>query len=100
MKFGIYISKNVEDAKRLDKENNNDYWHKAIEKELNNVIVASHFIEEDEPIPVGSAQIPYHIIFDVKFDLTRKARLVSEGHRHKDVPSHACYSSVASRGSV
>jgi hypothetical protein len=44
--------------------------------------------------------IPYHIVFDVKMDLTRKARLVAGGHRNKDVPSHLTYSSVASRDSV
>lgn len=50
-------------------------------------------------LPVGSKQIPYHIIFDVKFDLTRKARLVAVGHRN-NVPAHATYSSIASRDSV
>ena len=55
---------------------------------------------EDETIPVGSKKIPYHIIFDVKYDLTRKARLVAGGHRNKDVPSHITYSSVVSRETV
>ena len=42
-------------------------------------------------------KIPYHIVFDVKFDLTHKARLVAGSHRHRDVPSHTTYSSVVSR---
>ena len=33
-------------------------------------------------------------------DLTRKTRLVAGGHRNKNVPSHAIFSSVASRDSV
>ena len=45
-------------------------------------------------------KIPYHFIFDVKHDLTRKARLVAGGHKHVDVPAHMVYSSVASRDSV
>ena len=50
--------------------------------------------------PAGYAKIPYHIIFDVRFDLSRKARLVAGGHRHRDVPSYETYSSVVSRDSV
>mgnify|MGYP003323777236 FL=1 len=54
----------------------------------------------NKSLPVGSTHIPYHIIFDVKYDLTRKARLVAGGHRHKDVSAHLSYLSVASRESV
>ena len=36
----------------------------------------------------------------MKHDLTRKARLVAGGHKHRDVPAHLVYSSVASRDSV
>ena len=57
-------------------------------------------LEPGEHPPVGSKPIPYHIVFDVKFDLTRKARLVAGGHRHKDVPAHTTFSTVASRDSV
>ena len=39
-------------------------------------------------------------MFDVKFDLTRKARLVADGHRNKDVPAHSIYASVILRDSV
>ena len=39
-------------------------------------------------------------MFTVRFDLTRKSRLVAGGHRHKDVPSYETYSSVVSRDSV
>ena len=100
MKFGIDVPTTVLEANRLDTTNKNDLWAKAIEKELKNVIVAFQLLEHDELIPVGSKEISYHFIFDVKFDLTRKARLVADGHRHKDVPSHLTYSSVASRESV
>ena len=49
---------------------------------------------------MGSKLIPYHIIYDDKFDLTRKARLVAGGHRNKKVPPHTTFSTVASRDSV
>ena len=100
MKFGIIIPKNCDEAERLDRENKNNLWDQAIKKELKNVKVAFQLLENDEPLPVGSTHIPYHIIFDVKYDLTRKARLVAGHHKHKDVPAHLSYSSVASRESV
>ena len=49
---------------------------------------------------MGLTKIPYHIISDVKFDLSRKARLVAGGHKHKEVPAHSSYASVVSRCSV
>ena len=57
-------------------------------------------MEDGENLPVGSKLIQYHKIYDVKFDLTRKARLVAGGHRNKKVPPHITFSTVASRDSV
>ena len=59
--------------------------------------MAFKLLQDDEDVPIGSTKIPYHIIFDVKFDLSRKARLVAGGHKHKNVPAFETYSSVASR---
>ena len=100
LKYGLRVPKTVKEALQIDKENGNIYWDAAIKKELGNVIVAFKLLENNEPVPIGSTKIPYHIIFDVKFDLTRKARLVAGGHRHKNVPAFECFSSVASRESV
>ena len=75
-------------------------WKRAIEKEIGNIRVAFQLLEEGEKVPVGPKEIPYHIIFDIKLDLTRKARLVAGGHRNKDVPAVATFSTVASRDSV
>ena len=100
MKFGIQVPKDVSEAEELDAANGNTLWHDAIEKEKRNVIIAFKLLEDDESPAPGSTEIPYHIIFDVKHDLTRKARLVAGGHKHKDVPAHLVYSSVASRDSV
>ena len=100
MKFGITIPTTVDEALRLDRDNGNDLWKRAIDKELKNVKIAFQPISDDELLPVGSKKIPYHIIFDVKFDLSRKARLVAGGHRNPDVPSYSTYSSVVSRDTV
>ena len=100
MKFGITIPGSVDEAIKLDKENGNSLWQEAIQKEVNNVKIAFRPLTDEENLPVGSKLIPYHIIYDVKFDLTRKARLVAGGHRNKKVPSHITFSTVASRDSI
>ena len=41
---------------------------------------AFKFLEQGESVPIGSTWIPCHMVFDVKVDLTRKARFVAGGH--------------------
>ena len=91
-KFGITVPTIIKEAKMLDLE--------AIKKELGKVKVAFQLLENDEDPPVGSKQISYRIVFDVKLDLTRKARLVAGGHLNKEVPKSITYSSVVSKESV
>ena len=100
MKFGVELPQTVQEAEELDRKNGKKLWHQAINKELKSVIVAFNLLDEGVKAPPGSTKIPYHIIFDVRFDLTRKARLVAGGHKHRDVPSYETYSSVVSRDSV
>ena len=100
MKFGVIIPSTPEEALKLDRQNKNSLWDNALKKELSRVRVSFQLFGEGEHVRPGYKQIPYHIIFDVKFDLTRKARLVAGGHRHRDVPSYATYSSVVSRDTV
>ena len=100
LKYGIKVPGDVDQAYAFDLENNDDLWCKAIQKELKNVKIAFRLLESDEHLPVGSKLIPYHIIFDVKSDLTRKARLVLAGGHRNNVPAHITYSSVAGRDSV
>ena len=52
-----------------------------------------------EKAPVGYKEITCHLIFDLKMDMTRKARYVAGGHL-TDVPTSMTYSSVVSRDSV
>jgi hypothetical protein len=47
----------------------------------------------------GYKRVPYQIVFVVKYELRRKARLVAGGHR-TDVPSEDVYSGVVSIDSV
>jgi hypothetical protein len=83
-KYGIKVPMTVEEAYQIDKETNTDYWHQAILKEMKKNTVAFKFLEEGEHVPVGSTWILFHMIFDVKCNLTRKARFVAgdTGHKH------------------
>ena len=98
-KFGIELPKNVDEAMAIDRKHGNDFWKKAIEKEMKNVMTAFDFLNEGENAPIGYQQIKLHMIFDIKMDFTRKARLVAGGHM-TDTPASLTYSSVVSRESV
>ena len=56
-------------------------------------------ILEGKLVPEDYKRIPYMIVFDVKFDLRQKARLVAEGHR-TDAPPEDTYSGVVMIDSV
>lgn len=102
-KYGIKIPKNVEQAYKIDKENNNDYWRKAIEKEMKKIRDLETFrkYHQGPETLIGYQELTVHMIFDVKLseNFRRKARLVADGHK-TETPSHVTYSSVVSRDSV
>ena len=56
-------------------------------------------VRSDKSLYVGYQEIECHTIFDVKTDLTRKARFVVGGHL-TETPASITYSSVVSRDSV
>ena len=99
-RFGVKVPSTIEEAEELDRINRNDVWKTAIEKELSKVRPAFELLEDGKSIPIGYKKINYHFVFDVKMDLTRKARLVAGGHLNPHVPKHTSYSSVVSRESV
>ena len=98
-KFGIEIPRSVEHAYRLDERNGNTFWRDAIKKEMANVMVAFDMLEDDENLPVHFKKLGVHLIFDVKMDMTRKARLVADGHKTAD-PIGSTYAGVVSRETV
>lgn len=106
-KYGVRLPHSVQEALEIDKETGTDFWWKAIQKEMGKVMIACEFDESltpeqlraDKTAYVGFQEIKCHIIFDVKMDLTRKARFVAGGHMTEAPPS-ITYSSVVSRDSV
>ena len=100
MKFRIYVPKNYTEAIAMDQANGNTLWQDAVKKEMHNVEVAFRFLDEDGVrVPIGFKKITCHLIYDVNFDLTRKARYVGGGHL-TSVPACMTYSNVVSRDSV
>ena len=99
MKFGIHLPATYEEAVRMDKESGIKFWQDATKKQIKNAKVAFKFLDDGTKIPIVFKKITCHLIFDVKFYLTRKARYVGGGHLTQVSPSLS-YSSVVSRDSV
>jgi hypothetical protein len=67
---------------------------------MNNIHIASKFLNSEEAIPPTYQEIRCHIIFDVKMEeFRRTARFVARGHT-TDAPHLMTYASVLSRESV
>lgn len=97
-KYGVELPKAVAEALAIDKRTGTTFWRDAIEKEMKNVSCAFQFQDNDK-VPIGYKHIDCHMIFDIKSDLTRKARFVAGGHQ-TDPPKESVYSSVVSRDSI
>ena len=93
MKFRVQIPGTVEEALCLDKDDGNDLWKQAIEKEWKNFCISCNLLDCGESAPIGYKEITCHLIFDLKLDMTRKACYVA-GRHLTDVPSHMTYSRV------
>jgi hypothetical protein len=80
-KFGIQVPRGIKNVISLNKRNKNNPWQEAIETEFKQRTDDETFIVLDsgEDIPNGYQKIPYHIVFDVKYYLRHKARLVTGG---------------------
>ena len=83
-KFGVRVPFGVKQAMQLDKESGTTYWFDAIKKELDclNKHQVFRFMKKGEKAPTGYTYVPYHFVFDVKFDLRCRARLVAGGIGH------------------
>ena len=95
-KFGIEVPRSVKHALEIDARNGNTLWRDAIMTELNQLDDFKVFrnVKPGETLE-GFQKLPYHMVFDVKFDLRRKARLVVGGD-HQTGPKDESYSGVVS----
>jgi hypothetical protein len=82
LKYGVVVPRNVAQAYELDRINGNNFWHDAIRAEIDSLITLECFEFYDVGHHPGDKYqwASLTIIFDVKQDLRRKARLVAGGH--------------------
>ena len=83
----------------MDARKGNTIWQDAIKKDYDNAKVAFKLLKDGEKPPPTFTEITCHLIFEVKFDLQRKARYIAGGHL-TDLSSSITYSSVVSRESI
>ena len=107
-KYGVRVPKTWEEALDLDRQNGNNLWRDAINKEMSKAKVSWKVLDGISPEEarkgkvdelIGFQEIRNHLVFDVKMDFTRKARYCAGGHT-TDAPDGITYSSVVSRDSV
>lgn len=94
-KFGVQIPRSIKQAMSLDAKNKNTLWEEAIAKERKRIAEYDtfHALGGLGDVPPGYTKIPYHFVFDVKFDGRRKARLVAGGNK-VEPPKDDTYSGV------
>jgi hypothetical protein len=70
-KFGIQVPKVIKNAINLDKKNGSNLWEPNIKTELKQLTDYQTFIVLDSGkiAPIEYQTIPYHIVFDIKYDL-------------------------------
>ena len=76
-KFGIQGPSNMQHAYKLDRMNNDKGWELATDEEIESINKHKTFIvlENHDPLPPGYQKIPYHMIFDAKFDGRKKNQI-------------------------
>ena len=94
-KFGVQVPQTGAQAMALDKENGNNLWEEAITKEINQLLDLETFkiLERGERAPEDYTFVSLIIVFDVKHDGRRKARIVAGGHM-TDPSTEDVYSSL------
>jgi hypothetical protein len=82
LKYGVEVPRNVADAYRLDSKNGNTFWYEAMKMEIDSLNSLECFEYHKKGYKPGNDYqwTTLTMIFDVKQDLRRKARLVAGGH--------------------
>jgi hypothetical protein len=99
-KFGVEVPTSIAHALRLDAQAGNTMWQDAINtevKQLNDYKTFRLRIKSDDL--EGYTRIPYHCVFDVKFDGRRKCRIVAGGN-HTTPTKESVFSGVVNISSV
>lgn len=81
IKFGVEAPQSTKHALQIDSNKDISQWREAMKTEINQLNVHETFIvlKDSQPNPTGYKRIPYHCMYDVKYDCRRKGRLVAGG---------------------
>ena len=81
-KYGVQVPRTVRQALELDEKRGDDLWAEAIKKEIRtlNDVECFEFHDPGYKLQTDYQKTTLRVIFDVKHDLRRKARLVAGGH--------------------
>ena len=95
VKFGYKVPWNLCDAYKLDIENGNSKWAKAIRVEVKKLKEYDVFqtMAEGAGAPEGYSRIPLHWVFNVKHSFRHRARIVAGDHV-APIPDESPLSSV------
>ena len=97
-KYGILVTKSVEEAVWIDNEKNNTLCWYSMDKEITNKIIVFDVKEEGEEPPWGYKDMKSHMIFGVNIDsaITIMVRFFVDGHKF-DTPTSMTYTSILSK---
>ena len=93
-KFGELVPRSVAHALAIDRANGNTHWQDSMSTELRQIkeYKTFRYLQKGESI-TDYKLIPYHFVFDIKFDGRKKSRLVAGGNK-TNPPVEDLYSGV------
>src|SRR5687768_12688708 len=80
IKFGTAeVPQSTRHALKIDEADGTNLWKQSMNTEINQLPEYDTFkvLKDHVPIPDGYQKVPYHCIYDVKFDGRGKCRLVA-----------------------
>ena len=95
-KLGIDIPATYNESVEIDRINGNTYCQDTTKKEVKNVEVVFKCIDYRSRLLIRFNNTKRHLIFDVKFDLSKKPRYIGSGNLTQ-VSAFMSYSRVVSR---
>ena len=101
IKFGVEVPRSTRHALKIDETDGTNLWKEAMNTEIKQLhqYVTFKVLRKGEKSPEGYKHIPYHCIYDVKYDGRRKCRLVAGGNM-TDPASDEVFSGVVNMETV